>query len=124
MSAALLPALVVTIGLAGCAYPRACPEMGWVNTLEIELAGPTDAVDLVRLCVDGECAGLDSRQLDENTWEVPVSMGMSTPTPVTIQALSGEGVVIAEAVTDIDWTRADATDACGGPSAATVGLAL
>jgi hypothetical protein len=42
--------------VAGCS--TACPAIGWVNSITVELAGDPSGVDTVQLCADGACSEL------------------------------------------------------------------
>lgn len=46
--------LAVCIPVAGCS--TACPAIGWVNSITVELAGDVSRVDAVQLCADGACS--------------------------------------------------------------------
>lgn len=46
--------LLMSPALSGCAV--ACPAIGWVNAVNVELGGIADDVAAVQLCVDGVCA--------------------------------------------------------------------
>jgi hypothetical protein len=48
--------LTVCIPVAGCS--TACPAIGWVNSVTVELAGDVSRVDIVQLCADGACSEL------------------------------------------------------------------
>ncbi|QHK21593.1 hypothetical protein GU243_19960 [Pseudarthrobacter psychrotolerans] len=48
--------LAVCIPVAGCS--TACPAIGWVNSVTVELAGDLSRVDSVQLCADGACSEL------------------------------------------------------------------
>ena len=50
-----LAAMLLTgLALSGCAV--ACPAIGWINAVNVELDGNVDDVAAVELCVDGVCA--------------------------------------------------------------------
>ncbi|PRY69101.1 hypothetical protein B0I08_103307 [Glaciihabitans tibetensis] len=149
-------ALGAALALGGCAYltgvdPIACPAIGWTNKVSVEIVGPADGIDDVRLCVDEVCTagptlpsdsppvvvntfapsdsatftpspeqsviayGFASR-IDDDTWSIAVDM--SSPDDVTVQALSADGVVVAETVAELEWTRVGGSAECGGPGAA------
>lgn len=48
--------LAVCIPVASCS--TACPAIGWVNSITVELAGDVSRVDTVQLCADGACSEL------------------------------------------------------------------
>ncbi len=48
--------LAVYIPVAGCSI--ACPAIGWVNSVTVELAGGVARVDTMQLCADGACSEL------------------------------------------------------------------
>lgn len=48
--------LAVCMPVAGCSY--ACPAVGWVNSVTVELAGDLSRVDTVQLCSEGACSDL------------------------------------------------------------------
>lgn len=48
--------LAVSVPVASCS--TACPAIGWVNTVTVELGGDLMRVDTVQLCADGACSEL------------------------------------------------------------------
>lgn len=48
-------AAVLLLSLAGSGCATACPAIGWVNAVNVELDGNADAVAAVELCFDGVC---------------------------------------------------------------------
>ena len=125
-----------------------CPEFGWVDTVEVQLSGATDGVELVRLCLDEVCApspadadtdtdtdadagtgrsatgeriGVHGSLTSPGTWTVM----WNNPGPadtVAVQALGADSEVLAEVITDLEFVRADSSNECGGPSSAEVML--
>jgi len=169
--------------LTGCVTSGVCPAIGWGSSVVIELVGPTNDVDSVRLCVDGHCTtgpqalpdeplvvatvdpsiyatiaprdpseiptdpsaipavpfelsapeypapsdesyliGGFAEQVDNNTWRIDMYMGAAGE--VTVQALSADGSVLAETVTELEFVRVGGTAGCGGPTRAEVELAI
>lgn len=49
-------AAVLLLSLAGSGCATACPAIGWVNAVNVELDGNADAVAAVELCFDGVCS--------------------------------------------------------------------
>lgn len=48
--------LTACVPMVGCTY--ACPAVGWVNSVTVELAGDVSRVDTVQLCSNGACSEL------------------------------------------------------------------
>jgi hypothetical protein len=131
--------LLTAIGLtaAGCASvptPFACPAIGWVNSLTVELGGETSGVGSVQLCTDDGCAPGDDVDpsgplglvtLDEHDGDVwSFSVGMTTPDHITVRVLAADGTVLSETAVEPEWVRVGGDARCGGPSEATVHLSL
>lgn len=131
--------LIAVVGLtaAGCAFvpePFACPAMGWVNNLTVELGGETTDVGSVQLCTDDGCAPgedvdpsgpLGLVTLDEHHGDVwSFSVGMTTPGHITVRVLAADGAVLSETAVEPEWVRVGGDDRCGGPGEATVHLSL
>ncbi|RZU65863.1 hypothetical protein EV379_2201 [Microterricola gilva] len=50
----LAAVLLLSLAVPGCA--EACPAIGWINAVNIELDGHVDDVAAVELCFDGVCS--------------------------------------------------------------------
>lgn len=50
----LASALLLSLAASGCT--AACPTIGWINAVNVDLDGNVDDVAAVELCVDGVCA--------------------------------------------------------------------
>jgi hypothetical protein len=61
-------------------------------------------------------------QVDDNTWGI--SMFTGTPDEVTVQALSADGVILAQTATELEFVRVGGTEQCGGPTRAEVELEI
>ncbi len=121
--------LVTVMGLTGCGSV-ACPAIGWSNTLVVQLAGDSSAVDQVQLCTDEGCAPADTTDSsgtldwimvednDGDSWTF--SLGMSRLEQVTVRALAADGRVLSETEATPEWTRVGGSEQCGGPGEATV----
>ena len=93
---------IVLMALTGCApAPFACPAIGWVNSLTVEVTGQTASVERVQLCTQEGCA--PGRDVDSNsplslievtereghTWTFGTQM--LSLEEVTIRALASDG---------------------------------
>lgn len=101
--------------VSGCsAMPKACTEIGYVNTLTLEVAGAgAAAVDDLEWCVAGECAGdalTEARGLGGGQWEVQTFT--NTPGELTVVARDAGGTEIARVDVAVTWMG---TDAPNGP---------
>lgn len=133
--------LLLSLALSGCAV--ACPAIGWINAVNIEIDGHRDDVASVELCVDGVCAaaapvlrGADepltvmtalpeegstaaplvsfsTERIDERTWRI--SFPTQTPDLITVRAVSATGDVLAERDATLEWQRVGGSEQCGGP---------
>jgi len=120
--------LVTAIGLTGC-VPFACPAIGWINTLTVELNGDTDTVAQVQLCTDAGCAPADDVDMtgplglisvadhDGDTWTFSVD---GLPDTFTVRTLAADGAVITDTEVTPEWVRVGGSPQCGGPREATV----
>ena len=116
---------VLSVGaLAGCGSNGgllgACPEMGWLNELTVELSGETGEVRHLELCDDTGCTPSASsrsaaapRDLGDGRWVV--TLGMTVPESLTLRARASDGSVLAETEITPDWRRVGGTERCGGP---------
>ncbi len=100
--------------------PTACPAVGWINELTVEVRGDVTRVAELVACVDDECAPAEARSGD--VWVFPV--GMSSPDRITVRLLDAEGVVLAQEDTTPRWMRVGGSEECGGPHEATVAVDL
>lgn len=110
----------------------ACPAIGWINELTIELEGDVSEVAEVQLCVDDLCVPAEGGAVpDELTQVAPPSQsssgdrwafttGMSTPDAFTVRVLSTDGTIRTEVEAAPDWVRVGGSEQCGGPGEATV----
>jgi hypothetical protein len=101
--------------VSGCgAMPKACTEIGYVNTLTLEVAGAgAAAVDDLEWCVTGECAAdalTEARGIGGGQWEVQTFA--QTPHALTVVAVDASGAEIARVDVTVSWTG---TDAPNGP---------
>jgi hypothetical protein len=120
--------LVAAMGLTGC-VPFACPAIGWMNTLTIELDGDAAAVDRVQLCTDDGCAPADDVSMtgplglisvtdhDGDTWTFSVD---GLPAIFTVRTLAADGTVLSDTEVTPEWERVGGSAQCGGPGEATV----
>lgn len=123
IGAALL--LLASAGaLSGCV--AACPAIGWVNTVRVEVLGDDARLATIEPCVpDAEACGgpLVAAQRDEDgTWTVDVDM--NAPERIVLRALDAEGTVLAETEMPLDWQRVGGSARCGGPAEAQATLEL
>ena len=123
------------LALTGCAPPPvACPAIGWINSLTVELVGDTSSVAAVQLCTPHGCA--PSPDLDpSSSWALVAltdrdgdswsfSTDMSAPDELVVKTLTADGVVLSEEVVAPDWTRVGGREQCGGPSEAVVSVRI
>jgi hypothetical protein len=61
-------------------------------------------------------------RVDDDTWSISMFTGASGE--VSVQALSADGVVLAETVTELEFARIGGTEECGGPTRAEVAISL
>ena len=121
--------------LTGCApAPVACPAIGWVNSLTVELTGQTSSVQRVQLCTQEGCApgrDVDSSSLlsdiavtdrEGDTWTFETQM--LSLEEVTIRALASDGSVVSEDSVRPNWKRVGGSEQCGGPSTALVTVTI
>ena len=122
---------IVLMTLTGCApAPVACPAIGWVNSLTVEVTGQTSSVERVQLCTQEGCApgrDVDSSsplsliavtEREGNTWTFATDM--LSLEEVTIRALGSDGSIVSEESVRPDWKRVGGSEQCGGPSTALV----
>lgn len=50
--------LLMAVGVPSAGCTNACPAIGWVNSVTVELSGDVSRVDSVQLCADGRCSEL------------------------------------------------------------------
>lgn len=130
---ALGAAMLVT--LTGCApLPVACPAIGWMNSLTVELEGDTSTVAAVQLCTEQGCApapdidpsgpwglvALTNR--DGDSWTF--STDMLSPHELTVKVLTADRVVVSEQVVAPAWRRIGGSEQCGGPATAVVSVTI
>jgi hypothetical protein len=135
----------VTVGVVpttGCSI-NACPAIGYVRTLTVNIEGNLAAVSDVSVCNESGCsqpeptagtplpmktvvtefspepqptvtyAPFYSRREDQDTWAFTVSFG--DPARVTVRALAADGTALAQQEHDLVWTRVGGSEQCGGP---------
>jgi hypothetical protein len=135
----------VTVGVVpttGCSI-NACPAVGYVSTITVNIAGNARAVSDVSLCAESGCsqpeptagepvpkktvvtefspepqptvtyAPFYSHREDQDTWTFIMNSG--NPAKVTVRALAADGMVLAEQEHDVVWTRVGGSEQCGGP---------
>ncbi|WP_457966152.1 hypothetical protein M1E17_06120 [Arthrobacter sp. D1-29] len=137
----LAAAAIGVVPATGCT-PLACPAIGYVSSVTVNIEGNVAAVDQVSLCDKTGCsqpeptagpapsktvvtefspapqptvsmAPFYSRRADKDTWVFTANSG--TPSEVTVKAIAADGSVIAEKDQDLVWTRVGGTEQCGGP---------
>jgi hypothetical protein len=126
----------------GCSI-NACPAIGYVSTLTVNIEGNGDAVSDVTVCDGTGCSAPEptaatpvpektvateftpgpqptltfapfyGRREDGNTWVFTVNS--DSPSKVTVRALAADGMVLAEQEHNLVWTRVGGTEQCGGP---------
>ncbi|WP_165478283.1 hypothetical protein [Arthrobacter sp. S39] len=133
---------IVVMPSAGCTI-NACPAIGYIRTLTVNIEGNVAAVSDVSVCNESGCsqpeptaaspAPLKSvvtefspepqptashppfygHRYDQDTWVFNVAFG--DPAKVAVKALASEGTVLAEQEHDLVWTMVGGTAQCGGP---------
>ncbi len=129
-------------GCSSAATVTACPAIGWLNTVTVELDGDAGSVADLVLCTDGDCPAATTRdrthatadpgsrlpvpfrgaRVDEDTWTF--SYDMSTPDQLTLRAYDTTWTVLTEDTLDATWERTGGSARCGGPGRATVRLTI
>ena len=69
----LVTVVALATALAGCSAANTCPEIGWVNTVVIQLEGAAERVTAVELDSTHEVPSSASPVADDR-WEVSTSM--------------------------------------------------
>ncbi len=137
--------LAVSVAVSSCSSTptvTACPDIGWLNTVTVELDGDAASVADLVLCTDGDCPAattpdqtdatahpgsslrvpFQGARVDTDTWAFDYSM--STPDQLTLRAYDTAGSVLTEDTLDSTWERTGGTAQCGGPAATTVRLTI
>jgi hypothetical protein len=122
--------LVVALAACSAPAPLGCSDVGYRNTLDVQVLGPDDAVAqvaLVRLCDADGCSGTleqagpspdpdaalpDYSATASGPGRWTIARGMTTPEQATLTALTDEGTVLGEVTADLSWTLADPDDRC------------
>ena len=129
--------LIGTIGLSACSpFNLACPAIGWINALTIQLDGDVSEVADVQLCIDDACVPTEDGAVpddlaqvaldpqDGNSDEWVFTTGMSTPAAFTVRVLAADGSILTDAAVTPEWIRGGGSEQCGGPGDATVTVHL
>ena len=139
----LAAGLLMSSALSGCAV--ACPAIGWVNAVNVELGGNADDAAAVQLCVDGVCAESApvlpvtdeplrlSTALPDLATAAPsespllfstarldertwrITFTTEAPDSITVRAVTATGDVLAEQDATLEWQRVGGSEQCGGP---------
>jgi hypothetical protein len=137
-------ALLVAAPLSSCtATAFACNEVGYQNTLDVQVVGTEAAVAqvaLVRMCDEDGCSGTleqsgpsadpdaalpDHTATSTGPGRWTITRGMTAPAQAAFTALAADGTVLAEDTADLSWSLADPADRCDTvKTAGTVDLAL
>lgn len=125
--------LLLGLALPACAPTvTACPAIGWINELTIQLEGHVSEVAKVQLCIQELCVPADDGVAPDaleqvapmpeggtaDTWLF--STGMSTPDAFTVRVLSTDGTILTDVEAMPEWVRVGGSEQCGGPGEATV----
>jgi hypothetical protein len=133
----LTAALVAASAVAACAPAGevTCSDIGWSNSLEVELEGERAAVDdvaLVRVCVGADCTSADGANPPEpSRLEVPTTTLTGTDAgggrwdlgPVfsgsedtyVVWTYAEDGSLLHAVSVVPEWQRVGGSEACGGP---------
>lgn len=131
-------AAAVTLALGGCGggplWSQACPAVGWINHVTVNVYGDSASVTSLAIC-DGEtCArgpgdtAADMADLwyyvdrDGSTWSF--DLGMSTPESVTVRAFGADDALLNESTVAPEWVRVGGSEQCGGPHEGTIDLTI
>lgn len=95
-ASALGAALAAALALSGCAPSGVCPAIGWMNSLDVRVAGEAASIAVLEVCA-GEVCG---RSLPEITPGTPALTEVSTPSSLNVvepgqlprDALPGPGI--------------------------------
>jgi hypothetical protein len=92
--------LAVCVPAAGCA--NACPAIGWINSVTVELAGDVSRVATVQLCVAGGCSEL-SPEPGTAAPRIVETMPLGPTAPVTYGAAPSMAPFYAEQIDARTW---------------------
>lgn len=146
-----LSAAALTLVLSGCAG-YACPAVGYIPTLIVEVHGASDKVAAVQLCNDSGCTpSFPAGTLVSMPTAIPAlpmtgsisngpnqapSVGVEHSGPswrfsdfigpqnFTVKLLAADGSVLASTDASPHWLRVGGTEQCGGPQEATVDITI
>lgn len=133
-----IAAAPLALVLIGCdAFPEAaCPAIGWLNTVDVQLEGSVDQLERVasvELCDDRGCSTSESQPVPPSPIAVPgtvspyyraesngrgrwsVDVGMAAPDNVTVRAFALDSTLLGEVEADLAWIRVGGSEQCGGP---------
>ncbi|BDZ54236.1 hypothetical protein [Agromyces marinus] len=119
--------IALTTGCVGVNL-TACPAIGYLQSLEIVLAGPgADEVERLVLCGDRGCSvpGVDAtpvpptgplwvaNELPGDRWRV--DLDLDAPERISIELLDAAGNTLDREDFDLEWVRVGGSERCGGP---------
>ena len=131
--AAGLVALVLA-AVSVSAPERACPAIGWLDQLVVQLAVERPTAHAVQVECPTRCGltvpmpepgaaqpdGPESATVELTGGTATASFLMGAPDSVTVRVLDTDGTVLAATEAEPDWVRVGGSAECGGPHEATV----
>jgi len=140
----LAVAMTGVVPLSGC-VTDACPAIGYVSTLTVNVDGNAAAVRELKPCDEHRCSvpeptpgtAIPKRSIEptfspDTVTPAPATyppftfrksdddtwvftLGLGAPSNVTVSAVGEDGSVLAEQDYELTWTRVGGSERCGGP---------
>jgi hypothetical protein len=117
-----VPLLLVACGPDG---DTACPAIGWLNVIRVELAGQwAEPATSVAVECSSPCGadGGDEATAPVTGAAAEVLIGMSAPESAVVTVSAADGRRLAEVRPELDWVRVGGSAECGGPMEATIAV--
>ncbi|MCK8478941.1 hypothetical protein [Microbacterium aurugineum] len=126
-----VPRCLAALALLGAAMTAAtgcvvaCPAIGYISTVLVDVSAVPEAVEL-QFCVENECSpapgdeptsrsnAFEAVPQDDAIWSL--ALDMYTPQIIEIRLFDAEGALIHESEQEISWTHSGGQ--CPGPSTA------
>lgn len=106
-----IAAALAVVVFAGCTEGRACPAVGWINTVQVVIDDDRDAA---LVCAKG-CEGFEATRATRTGWGLTV--GMAEPDRLTLVVLDDGGTELHRDEVEVHWMDED-RGPCGGPGQA------
>lgn len=140
ISAVTTAVLLALAGCAGIPAPFACPAIGYSSVASIRLSEPATGLQL-ELCSGSDCTpGPVEMPVQIGSTATPLPTGilrldgnsetgwtatlLDAPTQMGFRLSDGDGTTVREGAVDVEWTRVDGTEQCGGNQEADIVIAL